>query len=88
MHQRSNDARAAIRDRFPGGDITNLLLNIFEDSNEEVMVVNRREQFYGKMLGKATREGGTCKNPVKPSMYDARMETVMLNTCGWIFDAC
>ena len=32
------------QDRFPGGEITNLLFNFFEDSNEEIMGREEKEE--------------------------------------------
>ena len=31
-------------DRFPGGELTNLLFNFFEDSNEEIMGREQKEE--------------------------------------------
>ena len=33
-----------MRDRFPGGKITNLLSNFFEDSNKEIMGRKEKEE--------------------------------------------
>ena len=33
-----------IRDRFPGGEVTNLCCNFFEDSKEEIMGSEQKEE--------------------------------------------
>ena len=40
----SHNSGTAIRDRFPGGEVTNLLFNFFKDSNEEIMGKEQKEE--------------------------------------------
>ena len=59
---------AVIADRFTGGEVKNLLLNYFEDSNEGI--VSREEQ-----------RTKTCEIPVKLLMNDGATKTV---ECMWV----
>ena len=75
-------------DHFSGGEVTNLLFNLFEGSNEEIMSREQKEEVLWWNLGKHGQRGRTCKNPWDSlcmiCVYDGPMETTMLNTCGWI----
>ena len=43
----------AVQDRFPGGEVMNLLFKFFEGSNEELMGRQQKEEVYGKIWGNA-----------------------------------
>ena len=58
------------------GEVTNLLFNFFEGSNEEIMGRKQKEEVLCWNLGNAVRGQGRCKNPVRLSMYDGPVETV------------
>ena len=40
----SQSSDSAVRDRFPGGEVMNLLFNFFESSNEEIMSGQQKEE--------------------------------------------
>ena len=63
-----------IRDCFPGEEVTDLLLNFFEGSHEEIMGREQKEEVLWVMLCKAVRGGGrgawkTCKALYTWSMW-------------------
>ena len=62
-------------DRFPGGEVTNLIFNYFEGSNEGIVGREAEMRKMCKMWGKTVR-AGVCKIPVRLPMNDGAMETV------------
>ena len=65
-----------IWDRFPLGEVKNLLFNYFEDSNEEIVIAKAESTGSIVKCGERTLEEGGCGIPVRLPMNDGAMEIV------------
>ena len=94
----------AVWDRFPEGEVMNLLVNFFEGCNEGIMSKETGGRGSTVKWGKTLLEqgggggggggGGVCENPVRFSLNDGPMEIVecmyvnILCMLDWIIGFC
>ena len=75
-----------MKNSIPGGEITNLLFNYFEGSNEGI--VGRKAEKTGSIVksGERPLEGGGCEIPVRLPMkrwVDEEFHPAKSGACGY-----
>ena len=69
------------RDRFPGGEFTNLLISCLNDSNEGIMGGEAEMRGFMVKCGERPLEGVVCEIPMRPPINDGAMESM---ECTWV----